>query len=434
MHRKANFRKGLLFALMTVGITLQIPVKAAEMPVKASSTAESPTDGSIWIGSEANGLYRLGRNGRQIKYTAAEGKIPSDSIKTLFFDAQNTLWILDAAGTFTLYTTTGGFRQAEQITDKTECALYDKKTETIYYSSEKKLKSYKKVNNQTKELANLPSEAKSLLIDENEGDFIWVFCKHGVLKVGLDGSVLRWEEAPELLDMLPFTFETNQAPEAVEGEKSSSIWPYIIGILLALLTGVAVGWVLKKRTHTPAQPNIEKHPVTQIPETTVKSVQPAIEKVPVTTTVPETPEEPVKAKEVVKTPEPQKEEKNSKTEPIQAEQPVKTTTTPKGPFTKKVYALIREHLSEPDFDVETIASLTGISRIHVNRKLRQENAPAPSAMIKEARMQHAARLIRQGKLGMSQISMLCGFRTPSYFATAFKEYYGVSPSEFTEEK
>ena len=97
-----------------------------------------------------------------------------------------------------------------------------------------------------------------------------------------------------------------------------------------------------------------------------------------------------------------------------------------------MYGIFKEHLSEPDFDVEAIASIKGMSRIHVNRKLRQEGAPAPSVLIKQARMHHAARLIRQGKLGMSQISSLCGFRTPSYFATAFKEFYGVTPSEFTE--
>ena len=101
-----------------------------------------------------------------------------------------------------------------------------------------------------------------------------------------------------------------------------------------------------------------------------------------------------------------------------------------GEFTKLVIGLVKEHLSDPDFGVETIAEITGMSRIHVNRKLKSEGAPAPSAMVKKERMDKAEQLLRSGQYSIADISKLCGFRTPAYFATAFKDFYGCTPTEF----
>ena len=427
------FRKAMLAAFLGAGMAFSSHVKAAETPVKATSMAESPTDGSVWIGSAGQGLYRLGRNGRQIKYLAADGHIPSDSIKTLFFDRESILWILDNRGQFTCYSATSGFEKANIEKGKIDCAIYDSKADIIYFGSGKSLKTYKNVSKKTSELAGLPASAKSLKMADEGGNFVWVFTEEGVLKVGLDGSIQRWEEAPEILDLLPYTFETNQRYNTVEGRKPGASGKVILWSVLALILGAVTGWLLKKPTRAPA-------PVTQTiiekPVNPTSPVKPAQTEVinkpeePIKTEVPEQPEKPAETiiPETIEEPAPEKKAV------IQPKTEESRSQAPKGPFTKKVYALIKDHLSEPDFDVESIATLTGISRIHVNRKLRQEGAPAPSALIKEARMHHAARLIRQGKLGMSQISSLCGFRTPSYFATAFKEFFGVSPSEFTEEK
>lgn len=101
-----------------------------------------------------------------------------------------------------------------------------------------------------------------------------------------------------------------------------------------------------------------------------------------------------------------------------------------GQFTKSVMELIDENISDPNFDVDKLADLTGMSRIHVNRKLKAEGTDSPSALIKSARMTLAAKLLANGMLTISQVSAECGFRTPSYFATAFKDFYGVSPTDY----
>ena len=445
MPCKAIFRKAILTACMAAVMAFNSRVNATETPVKASCMAESPTDGSVWIGSEGHGLYRLGRNGRQVVYTAKDGQIASDSIRTLFFDKENVLWILDGSGKFTTYSATSGFQITNIGNDRIDCATYDEKSGTVYFSSGKKLNTYKNISKKTSELATLPAEAKSLKMAENGAEFVWVFTEKGAMKVGLDGTIQNWIDTPNVLDLLPYNFETNQTPSGLEGQKESKQRGGFLWVFIALVAGLTAGWLLKKRPSTPVP---QTRPEIKEPVKPVVPIQP-VESVIIKAEPVKRQEEEIKPQEEVV---PQVEEVSPQEEPEQhVEEPAKpqielikpkveevkteaNTRTPKGHFTKKVYALIKDHLSEPDFDVESIATLTGISRIHVNRKLRQEGAPAPSALIKEARMHHAARLIRQGKLGMSQISALCGFRTPSYFATAFKEFYGVSPSEFTEEK
>ena len=53
-------------------------------------------DGTLWIGTDGNGLYRLSEGGH-VRYEKLSG-LPSGWIRTLFLDAQGTLWIGTAGG------------------------------------------------------------------------------------------------------------------------------------------------------------------------------------------------------------------------------------------------------------------------------------------------------------------------------------------------
>lgn len=55
------------------------------------------------------------------------------------------------------------------------------------------------------------------------------------------------------------------------------------------------------------------------------------------------------------------------------------------PFVAKVTALIDENMGKPDFNVEELAHLMGISRIHINRKLKELTGTSPNALIREMR-------------------------------------------------
>lgn len=100
-------------------------------------------------------------------------------------------------------------------------------------------------------------------------------------------------------------------------------------------------------------------------------------------------------------------------------------------FMKKVNAIIRERIHNFDFDVGALQEELGMSRVHLYRKLKALTGESPGAMIHNCRMKIAARLIREKKGNLSEIALSVGISNPSYFSRSFREYYGVSPRDFT---
>ena len=99
-------------------------------------------------------------------------------------------------------------------------------------------------------------------------------------------------------------------------------------------------------------------------------------------------------------------------------------------FLKAVKAKISENISDPSFGVEQLAAAMGMSRIHLNRKLKADSDTSPSTLLKEARMKVAADELIAGKLSIAEIATKSGFSTPSYFSTAFRDWFGMTPSEY----
>ncbi len=101
-----------------------------------------------------------------------------------------------------------------------------------------------------------------------------------------------------------------------------------------------------------------------------------------------------------------------------------------GEFAAKVLEIIKANFTNPNFGVEDVAAALGMSRVHLNRKLKAENSPSPSDLIKKMRMDLAAGMLKEGSASISEIASRCGFSSASYFSSAFKEYFGVAPAAY----
>jgi len=99
-------------------------------------------------------------------------------------------------------------------------------------------------------------------------------------------------------------------------------------------------------------------------------------------------------------------------------------------FYIEVVKLVERNFTDPAFSVESIAEHFGISRVHLNRKLKAESKESPSEMIKSARMNFAAELLRSGNYSVVEVARKSGFSSAAYFSSAFKEYFHESPSSF----
>ncbi len=99
-------------------------------------------------------------------------------------------------------------------------------------------------------------------------------------------------------------------------------------------------------------------------------------------------------------------------------------------FIDNVHTQVLTHLNEPEFSVETLATLLFMSKATLSRKSKDELGISPRAFIIQARMQQAIKLIQEAKLSMSEIAYAVGFESLSYFSRSFKKHTGKSPSEY----
>jgi len=99
-------------------------------------------------------------------------------------------------------------------------------------------------------------------------------------------------------------------------------------------------------------------------------------------------------------------------------------------FLEKIKSIIEEHMSNPEFSVEMLTKELAMSRSQLHRKIKSLIDISASDFIRDIRLMKAAELLRKGELNITQISYEIGISSLSYFSKAFKEKYGVSPSEF----
>jgi AraC-like DNA-binding protein len=237
----------------------------------------------------------------------------------------------------------------------------------------------------------------SLAFDEN--GLLWIRDARDVVLTysTLEGFVQRSDIPASVREAL---FET-AAPEpeelVVDEPKKPATWPWILVIvcLIAVICAL-VYFILRRRnasTPSAAKPEIRPEP------------QPEAK------------------------PEPQ-----PKSQPQPVVKPEATahpgTLFEVQDFESKVKEIIEKNYTDKDFSVDQIAAELGISRVHLSRKLKALSASSPSDMIKARRMEAAATMLRSGEKNMATVAAACGFASPAYFSSAFKAFYGVSPSVF----
>ncbi len=96
----------------------------------------------------------------------------------------------------------------------------------------------------------------------------------------------------------------------------------------------------------------------------------------------------------------------------------------------KIKKSIIAHLDDSEFGVEELAQEVGLSRVHLNRKLKEKFSTSPNNYIKTFRMKHAAYLLVNNKVNISEVAYKVGFSSHSYFSSSFHDYFGMTPKEF----
>lgn len=110
-----------------------------------------------------------------------------------------------------------------------------------------------------------------------------------------------------------------------------------------------------------------------------------------------------------------------------------TAESPDERLLNRIIAVINKNLSNPDFNVNSIADEVGVSRVHLFRKMKELTNLSPSVFISNIRLKQAAQLLSEQHHSIEEITYICGFGSPSSFSRKFKSFYGMSPRDYMKE-
>ncbi len=96
---------------------------------------------------------------------------------------------------------------------------------------------------------------------------------------------------------------------------------------------------------------------------------------------------------------------------------------------RRVIDHIGAHLHQP-LPVDDLAQLAGLSRAHFSRVFAAQEGMAPAQYVLQKRLERAVKLLTMAAdLPVKDVSGMCGFEDPNYFAKVFRRGFGVSPTE-----
>ena len=87
-------------------------------------------------------------------------------------------------------------------------------------------------------------------------------------------------------------------------------------------------------------------------------------------------------------------------------------------------------MDDENYTVEQLSLDLNMSRMTFYRKLHGKTGQSPTEFIRTIRLRHAAKLLREGRLTVTEISYATGFSSVSYFSRCFRTMFGVPPTQY----
>ena len=96
-----------------------------------------------------------------------------------------------------------------------------------------------------------------------------------------------------------------------------------------------------------------------------------------------------------------------------------------------VMQYIREHINEP-LDREVLAGIAGFSIPHFHRVFTAHVGESAISYVRRLRLERAGRKLRMGAVDITEVALAAGYDSHAAFSKAFKQQFGLSPSEFRQ--
>ena len=135
-----------------------------------------------------------------------------------------------------------------------------------------------------------------------------------------------------------------------------------------------------------------------------------------------------------------KSELGSSSSAHQVRQPAEKTETikpdaEKNHFLEQVVVFVNDGMKSGNFGVEQIAGKMNMSVQTFRRRLQEAAGVSPKTFISAIQMENAVTLLtEQSDISVSEVAERCGFSETSSFGHTFKRIYGVSPTQYREQR
>ncbi len=92
---------------------------------------------------------------------------------------------------------------------------------------------------------------------------------------------------------------------------------------------------------------------------------------------------------------------------------------------------IDEHIDE-SLNRQVLAQTAGFSVPHFHRIFAAETGESIASYVRRVRLERAGRKLRVGAIDITEVALAAGYDTHAAFGKAFKQQFGLSPSEFRQ--
>jgi len=92
---------------------------------------------------------------------------------------------------------------------------------------------------------------------------------------------------------------------------------------------------------------------------------------------------------------------------------------------------IREHIDEP-LNRDVLAAVAGFSVSHFHRIFTAQIGENIAGYVRRVRLERAGRKLRMGAVDITEVALAAGYDTHAAFGKAFKQQFGLSPSDFRQ--
>lgn len=99
---------------------------------------------------------------------------------------------------------------------------------------------------------------------------------------------------------------------------------------------------------------------------------------------------------------------------------------------REMLSYIRLHYEER-LSLQSVAAAGGVCRSKCCRLFKEYLHQTPNDYLNSLRLEHAAELLRETRMGITEIALSCGFHSGSYFTELFSRQKGCTPTAFRQQ-